>query len=156
MGSSARQRVGRTLVAAGALCIALLASAPAASARLAESLSGGTTTIVLDGRLFRALEAEGVRVEALRPATIEGRTVEMPLGDAYLEYGRGTGYAFEQGGIRLRGPDGSAALRKLVLNTAKGRLNATVAGHQVVLANPSGSTAGRPATGSKSPFGACC
>ena len=49
----------------------------------------------------------------------------------------------ERGGIGLRGPRGSVDLRKLVLNTAKGRFNATIAGRSVVLATPRG-VDGRP------------
>ena len=54
----------------------------------------------------------------------------------YFEYGRGTGYAFERGGLSFRGPGGAASLHKLVLNTAKGRFSAKIDGRDTVLAYP--------------------
>lgn len=127
----------RTALFAGiAACLTLLAGASVASARLAESLTHGTAHFVLDRTLIEALAEEGVRVVGSGPATVKGRTVTMPLREAFLEYGGGSGYALERGGLQFRGPHGSVALGGLVLNTAKDRFNATIAGRNTVLANP--------------------
>lgn len=134
MGLSSRKLGSGLATTTLVLCLAALAAAPSASARLAESLAGGKTTFVLDKRLFTALEAAGVGIEPLGQATLDGRRIEMPLASGFLEYGRGTGYAFERGGLRFRGPGGAATVRKLVLNTAKGKLTGRVNGHAVALA----------------------
>jgi hypothetical protein len=126
------------LPALAAACLALLAAAPPASARQAESLARGEAHFVLDRALVAALDQAEVRVTGLGAARVKGRSVTMPLSSGYLEYGRGTGYAFERGGLALRGPGGSASLRNLVLNTAKRRFSAKISGRNTVLAYPEG------------------
>jgi hypothetical protein len=128
----------RRLVAGALVGLSLLAGASPASARLAESLTHGKAHFVLDGALVEALASEGVDVLGTGPATVRGRTVTMPLREAFLEYGRGSGYALERGGLRFRGPGGSVTLGGLVLNTAKDRFNAKIDGRNTVLANPEG------------------
>jgi len=131
------------LPALAAACLTLLAAAPPASARQAESLARGETHFVLDRGLAAALDQAEVRVTGLGAARVKGRSVTMPLSSGYLEYGRGSGYAFERGGLALRGPGGSVSLRGLVLNTAKHRLSAKINGRNIVLAYPEG-VDGRP------------
>lgn len=129
---------GAGVAIAAAVCLALLAGPSPASARLAESLTHGKAHFVLDRTLFETLAKEDVSVRGLGPATVQGRAVEMPLREAYLEYGRGSGYALERGGLAFRGAQGSVRLSDLVLNTAKGRFNAKIAGRSIVLAHPEG------------------
>lgn len=124
------------LAALAGACLTLFAAAPPASARLAESLARGEAHFVLDRALTTALDQAQVRVIGLGEARVKGRKVTMPLSSGYFEYGRGTGYAFERGGLALRGPGGSVSLRKLVLNTAKRRFSAKVDGRDTVLAYP--------------------
>lgn len=131
-------RARTALVAGAAICVGLLTGASPAPARLAESLTHGQAHFVLDRALFKALSKDGVRILGLGPATVRGRTVTMPLREAFLEYGRGSGYALERGGLAFRGRQGSVALSGLVLNTAKDRFNAKIAGRNTVLANPEG------------------
>jgi hypothetical protein len=142
VGSVARSthlgRTGTALFAGIAACLTLLAGASVASARLAESLTHGKAHFVLDRTLIETLTEKGVRVAGSGPARVQGRTVTMPLREAFLEYGGGSGYALERGGLRFRGPHGSVALGGLVLNTAKDRFNATIAGRNTVLATPEG------------------
>ncbi len=128
----------KPLVASMAIGLALLTGASPASARLAESLTHGKAHFVLDRALFKSLTKEGVHVIGRGPAMVRGRRVTMPLREAFLEYGRGSGYALERGGLALRGPGGAVTLRGLVLNTAKGRFNAKIAGRNTVLASPEG------------------
>lgn len=116
----------------------LLLSPSPATARLAESLTGGKVHVVLDKRLFEALRGEGVDLVGTGGTKVAGRTVTMPLREAFLEYGGGTGYAIPSGGLRLRGEGGSVDLTELVLNTAKRRFNARIDGRSTVLAVPAG------------------
>lgn len=128
----------RGLLAGTMASLALLAGAAPASARLAESLTHGRAHFVLDRTLVEVLAKEGVSVLGTGPATVRGRTLTMPLREGYLEYGRGSGYALERGGLRFRGPRGPVDLAGLVLNTAKGRFNAKIDGRNTVLATPEG------------------
>lgn len=131
------------LAALLAACLALSVAAAPATARLAEALRYAKAHLVLDRALLGELEAEGVRAAGLGKARVQGRTVSMPVFNAFLEYGGGTGYAFMSGGLRLHGPHGTASLKDLVLNTAKDRFNAKVADHGLVLAIPEG-VSGQP------------
>lgn len=125
-------------VACVAACFALLGVAAPASARLAETLRYAKADLVLDQALLEALGEQGVHVSGLGPAKLDGRALRMPVSNAFLEYGGGSGYAFMRGGLKLRGPRGSVTLRSLVLNTAKDRFNANVDGRSTVLASPEG------------------
>ena len=121
------------------LALALLALLPAGVAAY-PSKGGGiaghsTITISLDGKLRRALEDAGVQVLPLKPAGFKGKSLRFPLKEEGIFEPRfGTGYAFLRGGIRLRSGSRTVAARKLVLNTAKKRLTAAVAGHTITLA----------------------
>lgn len=140
-GGFARKAVVSAALACACLAAALApASAPA---RLAQSVSSGTTHIVLDPKLYRALRSEGVRVVGLGRAEVRGRVITMPLEEGYFEYGHGSGYAFGVGGIAFRRGKRAAVLRGIVLNTAKDRFNVRIGGRSTVLGNPDG-VSGRP------------
>jgi hypothetical protein len=98
-------------------------------------VAGGRTTLELDADLQELLAREGVELVALRPAKGHGRTVSMPVSEGMLESTYGSGYVFQQGGFRFRSGHRKLTVFKPVLNTAKRRLSATVAGKAITIAS---------------------
>jgi hypothetical protein len=125
------------LLALAALCLLGLALSPVPPAG-ADPVESGKTKLILNPALYRALEAEGVRVVGLRPAKVDRRVVTMPIDEGILEAGHGTGYVFERGGFRFQAERGSLTIRNPILNTAKRRLNATIESKNVVVATTEG------------------
>lgn len=121
-----------------AATLALLLLIPAGAAAVSSQsvgIDGGNATVILDGKLRRALDAAGIEAEPLKPAHRLGKTIVLPLArEGGFELRYGTGYAFLRGGIRFSAGGKSVAIRRLVLNTAKKRLSGAVAGRAVTLA----------------------
>jgi len=117
--------------------LAVAASAPATASAYPSkggAVASGKATIVFEPALRQALEARGIAISPLRPGRAKGAAIAMPVREGSLEPRFGSGYVFQRGGFRLRGPAGAVAVRNLVLNTNKKRLSGAVAGHQVTLA----------------------
>jgi hypothetical protein len=138
MGTMKKPKIRHPLVLSLFVC-ALLALLPAGAAAYPSkggAIAGHSTiTISLDGKLRQALDKAGVEVLPLKPAGLKGKALRFPLKEEGIFEPRfGTGYAFLEGGIRLRARSRSVAVRRLVLNTAKKRLTAVVSGHTITLA----------------------
>ncbi len=118
-------------LAIGLLLGGLLA-APAASGA-SVSATSGETRLTLNGGFDRALRQEGVALEPLGPATLEGRKLSLPLVSGTFDQGADSAVFTQSGGLRLVAGKRRVALRGLTLDTAKG-LHATVAGKRMRLA----------------------
>lgn len=125
-----------SLAKIAALILAALALLPAGVAARSFAIDeGGNTSILLDGKLRRALDRAGIEVEPLKPAHRLEKAIVLPVKpEGGFEAGHGAGYAFLRGGIRLRAGRRSVAIKRMVLDTAKEFLLATVAGRKVRLA----------------------
>lgn len=127
---------------AAALALVALALWPVGASARHLAIDGGHASILLSGKLRRELDRAGIEVKLSKPAHQLEATIDMPLKpEGGFETKHGSGYAFLRGGIRLRAGKRSLAIKKLVLNTAKHRLSAMVAGHPLVLAATSGVSA---------------
>lgn len=118
------------------LVLALLPAAAVAYPSKAGGIAGhANATVFLDQKLRQALEKAEVKVLPLKPAGFKGKALRFPVKpEGGFEPRFGSGYAFLGGGIRLRAAERSVTVRRLVLNTAKQRLAAVVAGHTITLA----------------------
>ncbi len=118
---------------AGALAALALFPVGASAQRL--PIDGGHASILLSGKLRRELDRAGIEVQLSKPAHELEKSIELPLKpEGFFDSRHGAGYAFLRGGIRLRAGKRTAAIGKLVLNTAKHRLSAVVAGQTLTLA----------------------
>jgi hypothetical protein len=118
------------------LALALLPAAAVAYPGKAGGIAGhANATVFLDQKLRQSLEEAEVNVLPLKPAGFKGKALRFPVKpEGGFEPRFGSGYAFLNGGVRFRSGERSVAVRRLVLNTAKKRLAAVVAGHTITLA----------------------
>jgi hypothetical protein len=116
------------IVAATLVALALM---PVAAR--ADAVDGGSLHLKLNGVLLKTLKREGIRLVALKPATAGKEGVSLPIASGLLD-GSGGGYLFPGGGFALRTGEGTARVRKLVLNTSERALRAKVNGREMKLA----------------------
>jgi hypothetical protein len=109
----------------------LLGPAPAG----AEPIADGQTSFRLDRALYERLQANGVRVERLKPGKADRRVVTLPVSSGLLEPTYGSGYLYYAGGVRLRAGGHRVVLKRLVLNTAEHWLRGRVAGRELTVAS---------------------
>lgn len=138
-GGMCSDRRMKILGKASALTLAMLALWPAAASARHLAIDGGDASVILSGQLKRELGRAGIEVKPSKPAHPLEKTIVLPLKpEGGFETKHGFGYAFLRGGIRLRAGKRTVAMRKLVLNTAKHRLSATIDGHPLALAATAG------------------
>ncbi len=121
-----------------ATALALLGLLTVVAGASAVGIESGKTRLKLDPALFKRLEENSIRVKALKPGTLKGRTATLPVTEGLLETRLGTGYLFFGGGLRFTSPRGSVALRKPIQNTAKQTLRGALGGYEVKIATPEG------------------
>lgn len=96
-------------LALAAIVAALLAVAPAASAKV--TLAGGSTTLKLAGGTAKALQANGVAVAPLTPARVRGGGVAFPITGGSIAPASGAGRIDHSGGLALRAGNTRVTLR---------------------------------------------
>ncbi len=117
--------------------VALLALAPLASAAK-DPLAGGTTTIKLNNGLYKQLKKNGVKLGAVKPATVKNGTVKLPVGNGELDPLSGQGVVEHSGGVKLKRAKKSTTLKSLVLDTAKKTLSGKLGGKKLKIASLAG------------------
>ncbi len=115
-------------LALAAIVAALLAVAPAASAKV--TLVGGATTLKLAPATAKALQSNGVSVAPLTPARARGGGVAFPITGGSIAPATGAGRIDHGGGLALRAGDTRVALRSFRVHVGARRaiLTARVGG----------------------------
>jgi hypothetical protein len=116
-----------------ALCLALLAAAPA-SADARVVISGGSAKLTLDRNLARQLDRAGVEVEATGAATNKARAVRFPDVAGATNGAPGRGALTIVGGFAFEGSGRHARVGDILVNTGKGQTTARTAGEHRILA----------------------
>lgn len=98
-----------SILALAAIVAALVAAAPAASAKV--KLAGGSTTLELAQGTVQALNANGVSVAPLRPARVRGGGVAFPITGGSIDPASAAGRINHSGGLALRAGGTRVALR---------------------------------------------
>lgn len=133
--------IGRGAKLSGAAMVTALvvslALAPLASAAK-DPLAGGTTTIKLNNGLYKKLKKHGVKVSGVKPATVKGGTVTLPVANGELDPLTGQGVVEHSGGVKLKRAKKSTTLKSLVLDTAKKSLSGKLGGKNVKIASLAG------------------
>jgi hypothetical protein len=117
-----------------------LALGPAAGA-IAAPIDDGEVTLRFGARMLE-LEAYGVRLRGLKPASGRNDPIRLPVGGGRLTRS-GKGRLVLDGAIRLRTPRRAATLTDLVLDTERGTLSARAGGRRVELVRFHGLEVGR-------------
>jgi hypothetical protein len=98
-----------SILALAAIVAALLAAAPAASAKV--DLAGGFTTLKLAESTANVLQANDVAVTPLRPARVRRGGIAFPITGGAIDPARGRGRINHSGGLALRAGGTRVALR---------------------------------------------
>jgi hypothetical protein len=135
-----------SLALLAAALLALLALPPVAAAAT-DPVTGGSTVVTFDRSFVRGLQKQGVRMLRLAPAKASGRRATFPVTVGEVDPTSGAGLLAHGGGLRFKAGRKSAAVRGLVLDTAKRTLVARIAGRRVKLARVGGLGFGRAGFG---------
>lgn len=127
---------GRLAVALG-LTASLAVAAPALAAPTVR-LSGGTTTLKLDGKTVKALKKAGITVSASKPGKLAGGSLSFPISGGSIDPATAKGTLDHKGGLTLKMGKTKVALSALTLNSAKGTLSAKAGKKTVAFASVKG------------------
>ena len=131
MSSALSKRFAATALAAFALILAWAPVAPGAAVPAGE----GQTTLKLSPGLYGKLRGSDVRLVKLRPGKVQGRTATMPVSSGTLDAPEAIADIAHEGGFKLRGPQRSVALRKLVLDIPAKQLRGKIGGRNLTIAS---------------------
>ena len=109
---------GRLAVALG-LTASLAVAAPAIAAPTVR-VSGGTTTLKLDGKTVKSLKKAGISVRAAKPAKLKRGAVAFPIGGGSIDPATAKGKLALKGGLTLKMGKQKVALSKLSFDARKG------------------------------------
>jgi hypothetical protein len=127
---------GAAIVAA---LIALLAIAPLASAA-SDPVASGSTKVTLNNGLYKKLKKNGVKVLKVKPATVKGKKITLPIkgAESSLDPTTGAGTLVHEGGFKLKAGKKKAVVKNLVLNTVKKALSGKVGKKKLKIAAVAG------------------
>jgi hypothetical protein len=107
------------IIALGAIVAALLALAPAASAKV--QLAGGSTTLKVASGTAAALQSNGVSLRPLNPARVRGGGVAFPITGGSIDPASAAGRIDHSGGLALRAGGTRVALRNFRVHVGSKR-----------------------------------
>jgi hypothetical protein len=130
---------GLSVVAFAAALVACLAFAPLASAAETPVAAGSNTTITLNKGLSKKLKKSGVKVKAISPTTVSGKTVTLPINTlSTFDPVSGQGKLLHEGGIKFKKGKKSANVTDIELITAESKMTAKVGGKVMKFASVTG------------------
>lgn len=118
-----------------AVLIALLAFVPLGSAA-SDPVASGSTKITLNNSLYKKLKESGVKVVKIKPATVKGKKITLPINgtESSLDPTTGAGTLAHKGGFKLKAGKKTVAIKNLVLNTTKKTLSGKVGNKKMKIA----------------------
>lgn len=126
---------GRAASLAGALALlSLLVLAPAAHAT-SDPIAGGPTKLTLDKSFLSLLKQHGVKLSAIKPAALKGKTATFPASGGTLDPTTGQGTIELEGGLKLQAANKHLPIDHLMVKTKRTPLFAKVGGGQLKLAS---------------------
>lgn len=139
MRDETRPRISRaarlSAAAMVAALIGLLALAPLASAA-SDPVASGSTAITLNQSLYKKLKNNDVKVTAVKPATVKGKKITLPLlaSESSMDPTTGAGTLTHKGGFTFKERKRKAVVKSLVLDTRKKGLFGKVGNKKLKLA----------------------
>jgi hypothetical protein len=91
---------------------------------LADSISGGSTTLTLDPALYRQLRKQDVELRRIGPTRLDGHELVLPIVSGAFDPLGASGMLTQAGGLKLVRGKRSATLRDIGLNTLEGAMSA--------------------------------
>jgi hypothetical protein len=129
-----------------AAIVATLALAPLASAA-SNPISKGSTTLTLNSGLTNKAKKAGIKITAIKPATIKGSKATFAVTGGSIEPTTGAGTVTHSGGLKITWGKKSVALKAFEINTSKKTLTASAGGKKVQIATLGGASSARSGFG---------
>ncbi len=117
---------------AGLLAVTALALLPAA-AQAHNPISGGNTSLKVDGGTAKVLAANGVSVKPLKPAKVKGGAIDFPVTGGEISSDGAKGTIKHSGGLKFKAGGKSLSAKSFVIELNKGKLTAKVGAARVPL-----------------------
>jgi hypothetical protein len=127
---------GRLAVALG-LTASLAVAAPAVAATTVR-VSGGTTTLKLDGKTVKSLKKAGITISASKPAKLKSNSLSLPVSGGSIDPATAKGTLSHKGGLTVKAGKKKVALSAVTLNSSKGTFTAKVGKKSVSFASVKG------------------
>jgi hypothetical protein len=143
-----RARGTLTVALVATALLALLAFAPLASAT-PDPVASGTTTVKLEQKLTKELRPFGIKISALKPAKLKGRTATFAVTGGSFDPTTNAGTLTHSGGLKVTWGKKSVSIRALEINTSKKGLFGKVAGKKMKIAQLAGASFAREGFGVK-------
>src|SRR3954447_662004 len=137
----ARGRMLPVAIVAAAVA-AMLVLAPLASAA-SNPIAKGSTTLTLNSGFNNKAKKAGIKVMAIKPATIKGTKATFAVTGGSVEPTTGAGTVTHSGGLKITWGKKSVALKAFEINTSKKTLTATAGGKKVQIAKLGGASSAR-------------
>jgi hypothetical protein len=137
----ARGRMLPVAIVAAAL-VAMLALAPLASAA-PNPVAKGSTTLTLNSGFTNKAKKAGIKISAIKPATVKGTKATFAVTGGSIEPTTGAGTVTHSGGLKITWGKKSVALKAFEINTTAKTLTATAGGKKVQIATLGGASSAR-------------
>jgi hypothetical protein len=121
---------------------AMLVLAPLASAA-SNPIAKGSTTLTINGGLNNKAKKAGIKITAIKPATLKGTKATFAVTGGSIEPTTGAGTVTHSGGLKITWGKKSIALKAFEINTSKKTLTATAGGKKVQIATLGGASSAR-------------
>jgi hypothetical protein len=125
-----------------AAVVAMLVLAPLASAA-SNPIAKGSTTLTVNSGFNNKAKKAGIKVTALKPATLKGTKATFTVTGGQIEATTGAGTVTHSGGLKIKWGKKSVALKAFEINTSKKSLTASVGGKKVQIATLGGVSSAR-------------
>jgi hypothetical protein len=125
-----------------AAVVAMLALAPLASAA-SNPIAKGTTTLNINSGFNKKAQKAGIKVTAVKPASIKGTKATFTVTGGSVEPTTGAGTVTHSGGLKIKWGKKSVALKAFEINTTSKTLTASVGGKKVKFATLGGLSSAR-------------
>jgi len=121
---------------------AMLVLAPLASAA-SNPIAKGSTTLNLNGGFNNKTKKAGIKITAVKPATLKGTKATFAVTGGSVEPTTGAGTITHSGGLKFAWGKKSVALKAIEIDTTKKSLTASVGGKKVKFATLGGLSSAR-------------
>ena len=138
----ARGRMLPVAIVAAAL-LALMITAPFASAAAPSPLTSGTTTLTLNKSFVKMAKTLGIGITPFKPSKVKGSKISFPVTGGELELPTGAGTITHSGGLKIKWGKKSVALKSFTVSTTAKSLSVKVGGKTLKVAKLVGASVAR-------------
>jgi hypothetical protein len=120
----------------------MLVLAPLASAA-SNPIAKGSTTLTVNSGFNKKAKKAGIKITAVKPATLKGTKATLPVSGGQVEPTTGAGAITHSGGLKIKWGKKSVALKAFEINTSTKSVTASVGGKKIKFATLGGLSSAR-------------